>query len=178
MYPSGQLYGHHQGCSNLRAVNKEIKMGVVGWHNLDNKSVNKTVKLFEAKEMACNALTRVPNTAAISNYKKSSRLSKTPDMTDKSKRRLCKDYSTLIENFLWSHRQKRMVNRKFCLLCRSKQTKRRSHSEISTVEEILVNSSILIGSVNTISLAHMIFDTKRGWKKGKLLKASYPFSHC
>ena len=151
---------------------EEIKIEVFGWHDLDRKTVNETVQFIEAKEMARNALARTPMTAAISNYKRSTKSLKPPsNYNDASAKRPCKECSVPIEKSVWSRRQKRMIERNFCSVCWARQVRKKPPSnEVNSVEENIGNSAIAIGSVVNTSLTHLIFDTERGWKKAKSLK--------
>jgi hypothetical protein len=51
-------------------VDEDVKKDVLGWTDLDDKSLEDTVSFVEAKEMARDALRKSPTNAGISSYKK------------------------------------------------------------------------------------------------------------
>ena len=48
----------------------EVKREVLGWHDLDTKSIEETVAYIEAKEMARDAMNRSSTNAGVSSYSK------------------------------------------------------------------------------------------------------------
>ena len=52
-------------------VDEEIKKELLGWTDLDEKSLEETITFIEAKEMARDALSKGPIAAGLSTYKKS-----------------------------------------------------------------------------------------------------------
>ena len=95
---------------------EQVKMEVLGWHDLDTKIVDQTVQYVEAKEMARNALTSSSTVLAMSTYKKNARPIGGPTSTN-STTRPCKDCTTPIEKLVWSRRLRKMVERNFCPHC-------------------------------------------------------------
>ena len=51
-------------------VDEDIKKEVLGWSDLDDKTLEETITFIEAKEMARDALSKGPIAAGLSTYKK------------------------------------------------------------------------------------------------------------
>lgn len=90
----------------------EIKREVLGWSDLDQKSIEQTVEFVEAKEMASEAMNRGSTTASVSSYRKQHKQPHQRPPNPKSRR--CKECKTEIESSVWSRCQKRMDERHFC----------------------------------------------------------------
>ena len=84
-------------------VDEEIKKEVLGWAPLDEKDVDATVTLIEAKEMARDALNRPLSHSAVSSYKK-----KKFEAAPNSKGS-CKACGGEMEKYVWNQRQGRMM---------------------------------------------------------------------
>ena len=91
-------------------VDEDIK-DILGWAEVDAKSVEETVSYIEAKEMARDALNKAPAVAAgMSTYKST----KKPKNKEKIK---CSDCSVDMEKLVWNQRQGRMIEVSQCLNC-------------------------------------------------------------
>lgn len=137
----------------------EVKREVLGWHDLDTKTVEETATYIEAKEMARDAMNKSSMNAALSSYKKKGR------QTDEKV--LCKDCHTEIDKLFWSRRQKKMVEKAFCSSCWSKKTKEKSSNRQKNVNAVTTQDeagAITIGGISE-PLDHLMFDSGQGWKK-------------
>ena len=140
----------------------EVKREVLGWHDLDEKSIEGTVAYVEAKEMARDAMNRGSTNAAVSTYKKANKLQ--PRNDEKS---TCRDCKTEIEKVVWSRRQRRMVERHFCSKCWTKKSKSKGNQQSrnlnNSTEEPDVTGAIMIGSIGPVKPAaprdHLLFDS-------------------
>ena len=160
-------------------ADEEVKKEVLGWSELDNKSLEETVTFIEAKEMARDAMNKGHVTAGISTYKK-----KNTD-SNAAARIQCKSCRVETDKFVWNKRQKKMIEVMFCMLCWRKKNPRRSnvaaagtssHDEASAlmIGEITGNAALSdalessgISSDREIVLDHHIFDSSDGWKKSE-----------
>ena len=70
----------------------DIRKDVLGWSDLDVKTVKDTVTFIESKEMACDALNKQIQHAGIA-------------QTNKAGKRKCKNCNTEIEKFTYNQRQ-------------------------------------------------------------------------
>ena len=171
-------------------VDDDIRKDVLGWADLDDKSVNETINFIEAKEMARDALTKyLVNTAAgISSYKSKPKMGKT-----KSERKTCKDCNVAIDKYTWSRRASKMIECTRCLNCWKKFNKKDNgkgdrkppHSEQGEVNTLIIGALDLetqkstedrdsIAAINTkkvnkgeVLLNHYIFDSEDGWLKSE-----------
>ena len=84
----------------------EVKREVLGWHDLETKSIEETVAYIEAKEMARDAMNRSSTNAGVSSYSKKKRQ---PPPRNNEKE-TCRDCNTAIEKTIWSRWQKKMVD--------------------------------------------------------------------
>ena len=101
-------------------VDEEIRKEVLGWADLDSKSLKETVSFIEAKEMARNALAKQPITAGVSSYK-----TKAKHETKLKVKVSCKDCSADIERYVWNKRQGKMIECNLCLRCWKKANPRK-----------------------------------------------------
>ena len=93
-------------------VDEEIRREVLGWADFDTKNVNDTVTFIEAKEMARDAMNKLPVAAAVSAYKAKDR------SNTKTKSKIpCARCGAEIEKFIWNQRQGRMIECSLCLQC-------------------------------------------------------------
>ena len=169
-------------------VNDDIKKDVLGWTELDAKTVEAMVSFIEAKEMACDALVNQPVTAAISSYKANNKVgTNTKDMTT------CRDCNKVIERYAWRKRQNRTIECTLCINCWQKANPRnirRRKDRNSQVEEKPADetSALLIGAIasspeeisvtedkemhkrKAIVIDHHIFDSNDGWRKSESLQ--------
>ena len=105
-------------------VDEEIRREVLGWADLDTKKVNDTVTFIEAKEMARDAMNKLPVAAAVSAYKAKDR------SNTKTKSKIpCARCGAEIEKFIWNQRQGRMIECSLCLQCWRKVTPRRGKAQ-------------------------------------------------
>ena len=164
-------------------VDEEVKKDVLGWSDLDNKSLGETVTFIEAKEMARDALGKGPIAAGLSAYKKAKAEAKPATKIP------CKSCKTEIEKFVWSKRQKKTIECNFCFPCWKKNNPRRGKGsnddrpgdETST---LLVGGIAAVTSISDIEssgissrgnphggeeivLDHHIFHSQDGWKKSE-----------
>ena len=100
----------------------DIKKEVLGWAELDMRNVRDTVAFLEAKEMACDALTKQSAMAAISGYKEKSGYKHTTKSNTKT---TCKECSVEIDKFSWSKKQGRMIECILCITCWKKANPRK-----------------------------------------------------
>ena len=172
-------------------ADEEVKRDVLGWSDLDNKSLEETVTFIEAKEMARDAMKKGPIVAGISSYKKAKAGESKP-----STKILCNSCKTEIEKFVWSKRQKKTVECTLCFLCWKKTNPKRGKgpkddrqgdetsallvggitniTSISDIESSSISSpSNPYGDDKEIVLDHHIFNSQDGWKKSE----SMPHPH-
>ena len=159
----------------------EVKKEILGWSELDQKSLEETVTYIEAKEMARDAL-QMSSVAANSTYK---RTIKNPpqrsQMTDAKSQ--CKQCKVEIDELVWSRRQKKMIERTLCTSCWKKNNPRQQKEIAGGSKSDEVNT-LLLGSIETVEsvssvceksldcvsevvLDHHIFDSAEGWKKSE-----------
>ena len=166
-------------------VDEDVKKEVLGWSDLDNKTLDQTVAFIEAKEMARDALSKEPITAGLSTYKKS----KADSAAKASPRILCKSCKTEIKQFVWSKRQKRSIECTYCHPCWKKSRPNRASKDDCSGDE---TSALIIGTIaedtpitdvessgicshatsheaKEIVLDHHIFHSQDGWKKSESL---------
>ena len=139
----------------------DIRKDVLGWSELDTKTVNDTVIFVESKEMARDALTKQITNASI---------------TQKSTKRKCRNCNIEIERFTWNKRQRKMIEVSLCLPCWRQANPRlkgqQSAAPDGKKEPTNEASVITIASTSndrqlqnrTILLDHHIF-TGNGWKQ-------------
>ena len=164
-------------------VDEDVKKDVLGWPDLDTKSLEDTITFIEAKEMARDALGKGSIAAGLSSYKKGKADTKT---TTKIQCRSCKSE---IEKFAWSKRQKKMTERSQCYPCWKKSDPKRNKTPsddttrdetsalliggvtVTSISDTLESSGISSGSLSRddkqIVLDHHIFDSHDGWKKSE-----------
>ena len=92
-------------------ADEDVKKDVLGWPDLDDKSLEDTVSFVEAKEMARDALSKGPTNAGISSYKKGKTDGKPATKTS------CKSCKKEIDKFIWNKRQKKTIECYLCLPC-------------------------------------------------------------
>ena len=128
-------------------VDEEIKKDILGWSEVDTKSVEETVSYIEAKEMARDALNKSPVTAAgISSYKANT---KKPKEKEKIK---CPECSAEVDKFVWNQRQGRMIEVSQCLSCWKKthtKDKKKTKPRDDHKQEDDETGALLIGAVET-----------------------------
>ena len=150
----------------------EIKREVLGWSQLDEKSIEETVAYVEAKEMARTAMNRGSTAAPISNYKKKSKQSTSQRPPSIRKSGQCKECKVEIDSLIWSRRRKEMVERNFCSKCWSLKSKKPHKKEVNTVEDAEDEAGAIIGGITQqpIPISHLLFDSDNGWKKMNSMK--------
>ena len=94
-------------------ADEDVKKEVLGWCDLDNKTLVETIAFIEAKEMARDALSKGPIAAALSTYKKS----KAESAVKSATKIQCKSSKTEIDKFLWSRRLKKSIECIYCHPC-------------------------------------------------------------
>ena len=93
-------------------VDEDIRKDILGWAEVDAKSVEETVSFIEAKEMARDAMNKPPaSAAALSSYKANNKKAK-----EKEKIK-CSECSAEIDKLVWNQRQARMIEVSQCLNC-------------------------------------------------------------
>ena len=132
-------------------VDEEIKKEVLGWTDVDTKTVEETVVFIKAKEMARNAMVSHSDTVApISSYKTREKAAAKP-----KEKTWCKSCNTEMVRFVWNQRQKRTIEVKLCLPCWKKSvqknggTPREDHkNDTGKPDE---TSSLIVGAVTHAS---------------------------
>jgi hypothetical protein len=159
-------------------VDEEIKKEVLGWSELDNKSLDELVTFIEAKEMARNALNKQSVTAAVSSYK-----SKLKNDTKPTSKTSCKKCGIEIDQHVWNKRRGRYIECNLCLNCWKKANPRKEKPLRKDTNNRDETTAILIGGVTCkssnvsacehpnypkeIVLDHYIFDSHDGWRKSE-----------
>ena len=88
-------------------VDDDIKKDVLGWADLDIKSVDETVNFIEAKEKARDALAKHTTiNAALSTHRSSNKTSG----KESPEKIACEDCDALTEKYVWSKKSKKMVD--------------------------------------------------------------------
>ena len=83
-------------------VDEEIKKEVLGWVEVDDKTVEETLSFIEGKEMARDAMNGADSAAPISSYKsKSKPPPPSPKHTAKSH---CQNCNAEMDKFVWNTR--------------------------------------------------------------------------
>ena len=133
-------------------VDEEVKKEVLGWSELDNKSLEETVTFIEAKEMARDAMNKEQITAGISTYKK-----KNADSNTGGKRQ-CKLCKVKTDKFVWNRRQKKMIEVTFCTTCWKKKNARRTNAsaDASSHDE---TSALMIGGITANAAVSDAFES-------------------
>ena len=143
-------------------IDDEIRKDVLGWSELDNKTLKDTITFIESKEMARDALSKQSISASIS--------------TSTSTKTKCKNCKIEIGKQVWNKRQRKMITVTHCLSCWRKANPRAKNQYIGTdlshrdvpaeANTITIASSINHQSskCRPILLDHHIF-TKTGWKE-------------
>ena len=125
----------------------EIKREALGWADLDDTSLEDTVKFLEAKEMARDALLRQSSTnALVSNYKKS----KNEAVKPKTKVS-CKGCGIEIERFVWNKRQNKNIECDRCLPCwkvANPKEKKKPEKQEATPKKADETSALIIGEIS------------------------------
>ena len=131
-------------------VDEEVKKDVLGWSDLDNKTIEETISFIEAKEMARDALNKGQIAAGISTYKKGK-----SDTKAVSKGQ-CKSCKVEIEKLVWSRRQKKMVECTLCMPCWRKNSPKRGKGPAgdSSHDE---TSALLVGGITAVTPVPDIF---------------------
>ena len=169
-------------------VDEEIKKKVLGLAPLDEKDVDATVPLIEAKEMACDALNRPLSHSAVSSYKKK-KFEAAPNLKGS-----CKACGGEMEKYVWNQRQGRMMEYSLCLPCWRKSNPKKGKATKDSSRRTYVSkdetSMIVIGAMSynpvidssvvppdkknkphqdlqEIVLDHHIFHSPDGWKKSE-----------
>lgn len=139
---------------------------------MDQKSIEETVSFVEAKEMAREAMNRGSSTASVSTNRNQNRQQQQcPPKNTKTGR--CKECKIEIESNVWSRRQQRMVERRYCSKCWVNKTKKQNQKEVNAVEDSKDEAgalSIIGGIAQSPTLPHYLFDSDSGWKAAKSMK--------
>ena len=134
---------------------EDIKRDVYGWGELDNKSLNDTVKYIEGKEMARNALSKplpTHSNAALTAYKKSKTEVKTKTNI------ACKSCNVETERFVWNKRLRKTIEVEQCLPCwraanvRKEKTKEKPKDPAKKDDE---TCALLIGALDNSHLTEL-----------------------
>ena len=154
-----------------------MKKDVLGWADLDIKSIDKTINFIEAKEMARDALAKYTVTAGVSTYKTKVK-GKDKPLPEKIS---CKDCDKMTDKFIWSKRSGKMVECTQCISCwrrcsrRGKQQTPFRKSSPARDE----SNAVMIGSVEMLSQGKHMYvaaNTKPKVKqKGELVLDHYIF---
>ena len=170
-------------------ADEEVKRDVLGWSDLDDKSLEETVNFIEAKEMARDAMKKGPIAAGISSYKKA-----VAGESKASTKTLCNLCKTEIEKFVWSKRQKKTVECTLCYPCWRKNNPKRGKGSKGPNDNRPADetSALLVGGITAVTsisdcesssissrdnphggkeiiLDHHIFNSQDGWKKSESL---------
>ena len=161
-------------------VDEDVKKDVLGWTDLDDKSLEDTVSFVEAKEMARDALSKGPTNAGISTYKKGK-----PEGNSAGKIP-CKLCKAEIDRIVWNKRQRRNIECTLCLPCWKKSNPRKDKSPKDDKMTDETGALVLIGGISSVTavsdlessgisshgrkeivLDHHIFNSQDGWKKSE-----------
>lgn len=148
----------------------DIRKDVLGWSDLDVKTVKDTVTFIESKEMARDALNKQIQHASIA-------------QNDKTGKRKCKNCNTEIDKFTYNKRQRKMIAVTLCLPCwklanprkgqQSTTPDRKKGNNIETGVITIASNHLAVTtnapSKKTILLDHHVFTTD-GWKQVSSMK--------
>ena len=159
-------------------VDDDLKREVLGWPDLDEKSLEDTISFIEAKEMARDALDKGPTNAGISGYKKGKNEGKS------SVKISCKTCKKEIDKYVYNKRQKKTIEVTMCLPCWKKANPKKEKPPADNTEDE-TGALLLIGGISStkpvdsevavitdrgkkeIILDHHIFHSKEGWRKSE-----------
>ena len=133
-------------------VDEEIKKDVVGWADVDDKTVEETVKFAEAKEMARDATNKPVIAAAPISTKlpKDNNKSKSSGK-DKDKIR-CPDCNVLTDKFFWHRKRQKRIECTKCRECWQKDAQpQRSPANQDVAAVVDETSALLIGAMSNIT---------------------------
>ena len=135
-------------------VDEDIKKDVLGWSEVDAKSVEETVSFIEAKEMARDALNKPSaSAAALSSYKASNKRPKEKEKIN------CSECSAEVEKFVWNQRQARMIEVSQCLNCWKKahpRDKRKPKGRDEQKQDADETSALLVGGIEAAEPAEPV----------------------
>ena len=162
---------------------EEIRKEVLGWSELDHKTVNETISFIEAKEMARDALLPQMSTAAMSAYRKG----RSNAGTQKEKVS-CNNCRQEINKYYWSRHQKQWIECVLCIKCHRKSKASKDKSRPVPKNAADETSALLVGTLSSKQsmssdigsvrartqsygnghvLDHYIFDSADGWKQSE-----------
>ena len=125
--------------------------------------MEETVSFIEAKEMAREALNRHSSANAISTYRQNKKI-----VRKETEKVNCQTCHTEIDKFSWSKRHKKLIERKFCLLCWQKNSPRHKSNDSSKSKDgtdngaIAITGAIAIGVITSQPIDHMLFEPDEG----------------
>ena len=140
-------------------VDDDIKKEVLGWTELDNKSVQETVAFIVGKEMARDALAQQPMTSAtVSSYVSVKRRDfKNQDISKHKARTKCKECDVEMDKHSWSKRQGKMIEHSLCLVCWKKANPPRKYKQeretVSSVNNF--NTSLSLDETESLIVGSM-----------------------
>ena len=130
----------------------DIKQEVIGWTDVDDKTVEETVSFVEGKEMARNAMNNSSVAAPLSSYKKLDRPDSKNPPKEKAKIR-CPSCNIETDKVVWNKRQNKHIEVTQCLTCwkkanLKKRSKDNTKNDKSTTENPDETSALLIGGIS------------------------------
>ena len=128
-------------------VDEEIKKDVFGWADVDDKTVEETVKFTEAKEMARDATNKPVIAAAPISTKPKDNKAK-GSVKEKEKIR-CPDCNVLIDKFFWHRKRQKRIECTKCKECWQKEVQQqRSPANQGVAAVVDETSALLIGAIS------------------------------
>ena len=86
-------------------ADEDIRKKVLGWGSQDEKDVNNTIGLIEAKELARDAMTQPAITVSVSSYKSLWKSTKQP-----SGKITCNICGKITGKFIWSRKKRSILS--------------------------------------------------------------------
>ena len=154
-------------------VDEEIKKEILGWSEVDNKSVEETVSFIEGKEMARDAIQQPTPiaTAPLSSYKAGKNK---PPLQQPQERTRCSECSTEMDKMVWNQRQGKYIERSLCLTCWKKSNskpKKKKHGQVKQ-DGADETSALLVGGMEThVKKRHP--KTKKGRRRFRKQKVKH-----
>ena len=131
-------------------VDEEVKKDVLGWTDLDNKSLQETITFIKAKEMARDALKKGPIAAGLSSFKKGK-------IEAKPVARIpCKSCKIEIVKLVWNKRQNKMIECSLCMPCWRKANLLRGKTPKDERPDD-ETSALLVGGITSVTSISTLF---------------------
>lgn len=132
---------------------EEIKKEVLGWADVDDKTVEEALSFIEGKEMARDAMKSSDNVAPISSYKSRAKASNMHPASCPKVR--CENCNVEMDKFVWNPRMKQMIEPSLCKPCwtraknsqKPKKTQKKTDPRYRKNDQEDETSALLIGSL-------------------------------